>query len=190
MGWKPMGWKRVVVAVAAGMMLTPMLWGQRPDWREKVAEAMPLLGHRNWVLVVDSAYPLQSSPGVETIETGRPMGEVLTAVLETVNRAPHVRPDIFMDTELKYVPEADAPGVTRYREELPGLLHGEPVRTDLHEKLIAQVGEAGASFHVLVLKTTLTVPYSSVFIRLNCRYWSDEAEARMRAKMGKAGTRE
>jgi hypothetical protein len=91
-----------------------------------------------------------------------------------------------MDAELPYVTEADAPGVTRYREELPGLLHGEPVQTMLHEKLIAQVGEAGASFHVLVLKTTLTVPYSSVFLRLNCRYWSDEAEARMRARMGKA----
>jgi hypothetical protein len=72
---------------------------------------------------------------------------------------------------------------------LPGLLRGEPVQAMLHEHLIAQVGEAGASFHVLVLKTTLTVPYSSVFLRLNCRYWSDAAEARMRAKMGKAGSK-
>jgi len=39
------------------------------DWKAKVAETIPLLGHRNWILVVDSAYPLQSSPGVETIET-------------------------------------------------------------------------------------------------------------------------
>lgn len=163
--------------------MAPMARAAAPDWREKLTEAMPLMGHRNWVLVVDSAYPLQSSPGVETIETGRPMGEVLTTVLETIGRAPHVRPDIFMDAELPFVPEADAPGVTRYREELPGLLHGETAQTMLHEKLIAQVAEAGASFHVLVLKTTLTVPYSSVFLRLNCRYWSDEAEARMRQKM-------
>ena len=26
-----------------------------PTWREKVADAMPLLGHRNMILVVDSA---------------------------------------------------------------------------------------------------------------------------------------
>ena len=184
-----MSWKRMMLAVVLGVIATPLAWAQKPDWHEKVAEAIPLMGHRNWVLVVDSAYPLQSSPGVETIETGRPMGEVLSAVLDTINHAPHVRPDLFMDAELPFVPEADAPGVTHYREELPGLLRGEPVQAMLHEHLIAQVGEAGASFHVLVLKTTLTVPYSSVFLRLNCRYWSDAAEARMRAKMGKAGSK-
>ena len=150
-----MNWKRTVLAVLLAVMAAPLAWAQAPDWRSRLAETMPLLGHRNWVLVVDSAYPLQSSPGVETIETGRPMGEVLTAVLETINRAPHVRPDIFMDAELPFVPEADAPGVTRYREDLPGLLHGEPVRPMLHESLIAQVGRirrqfsrAGAENHV------------------------------------------
>ena len=40
-----------------------------PDWNQRLAEAMPLLGHRNWILVVDSAYPLQISPGIETVET-------------------------------------------------------------------------------------------------------------------------
>ena len=180
-----MGLRRMLWVMVAGVLLAPMAWAQaqEQDWRTKLADAMPLMGHRNWVLVVDSAYPLQSSPGVETIETGRSMGEVLTVVLDTIGRAPHVRPDIFMDAELPFVPEADASGVTRYREELPGLLHGEPVQTMLHEKLIAQVAQAGESFHVLVLKTTLTVPYSSVFLRLNCRYWSDQAEARMRQRM-------
>lgn len=178
-----MGLRRIFWLMAIAAVFTPMSWAQAPDWRAKLAEAMPLLGHRNWVLVVDSAYPLQSSPGVETIETGRPMGEVLPAVLDVISRAPHVRPDVFMDAELPYVPEADAPGANHYREALPGLLHDLPVQAMLHEKLIAQVAESGASFHVLVLKTTLTVPYSSVFLRLNCRYWSDEAEARMREKM-------
>ena len=45
------------------------------DWKARVAESMPLLGHRNWILVVDSAYPLQSSPGVETIETNSPQSK-------------------------------------------------------------------------------------------------------------------
>ena len=39
------------------------------NWQSRVTESMPLMGHRNWILIVDSAYPLQSSPGVETIET-------------------------------------------------------------------------------------------------------------------------
>ena len=40
------------------------------DWRVKVQQELPLLGHRNWIMIVDSAYPLQVSPGIETIETG------------------------------------------------------------------------------------------------------------------------
>jgi hypothetical protein len=34
-----------------------------------------------------------------------------------------------------------------------------------------------------VLKTNMTVPYTSVFIRLDCRYWSADAEQRLRARM-------
>ena len=39
-------------------------------------------------------------------------------------------------------------------------------------------------FHVLVLKTNSTLPYSSVFINLKAKYWSDQAESRLRTKMG------
>jgi hypothetical protein len=40
---------------------------------------------------------------------------------------------------------------------------------------------------VLILKTSATIPYTSVFLQLNCRYWSDDAEARLRAAMQQAG---
>jgi hypothetical protein len=40
------------------------------NWQTKLHQQLPLLGHRNWILIVDSAYPLQVSPGIETIETG------------------------------------------------------------------------------------------------------------------------
>jgi hypothetical protein len=29
----------------------------------------------------------------------------------------------------------------------------------------------------------MTVPYTSVFLQLNCKYWSDEAEAEIRKEM-------
>jgi len=34
-----------------------------------------------------------------------------------------------------------------------------------------------------VLKTNSIIPYSSVFIHLKARYWTDDAEARMRGRM-------
>jgi hypothetical protein len=155
-------------------------------WRAKVAEAMPLLGHRNWILVVDSAYPLQSSPGIETVETGENQLEVVRYVLGQVNNSIHVRPEIFMDAELPFVPDDDAPGASTYRREIGDLLRNYGVQALPHEKIISMVDQTSKVFNVLVLKTTMTVPYTSVFIRLNCKYWGDDAEKRLRAKMGAA----
>jgi hypothetical protein len=152
-------------------------------WKGKVASVMPLLGHRNWVLVVDSAYPLQSSLGVETIETNSDQIDVVQYVLKTVNSSIHVRPDIYMDAELPFVPDQDAPGASAYRSKIAEVLRNYPIESVLHDKIIADIGSTGSQFHVLVLKTNMTIPYSSVFIRLDCKYWSADAEKHMREKM-------
>ncbi len=157
-------------------------------WKAKVAENMPLLGHRNWILVVDSAYPLQSSAGIETIETNASQLEVVQYVLDAIHRSIHVRPIIYMDSELPFVPDSDAPGAAAYRQQIGSILHGLPVEAVLHEKVLANIDEAGKLFHVLVLKTNMAIPYTSVFIRLDCKYWSADAEKRMRAKMNADGS--
>lgn len=156
------------------------------DWHATVRNEMPLLGHRNWILVVDSAYPLQSAPGIETIETNDGMTDVLRYVLGAINRSEHVRPDIFLDAELPYVSEDDAPGVSRYRAEIKDLLQPYKVTSTPHVDLLNNFAETSKSFHILVLKTRMTIPYTSVFIQLNCRYWSDEAESSLRARMHSA----
>jgi hypothetical protein len=155
-------------------------------WRDRVTEAMPLLGHRNWILIVDSAYPLQSSPGVETIETNSNELEVLRHVLGDIERSNHVRPVVWLDAELPFVPEQDAPGVSAYRSEVRDLLHPYPVQSLPHDSIISNVEEAAKHFNILVLKTTMTVPYTSVFIRLDCKYWSADAEQRLRARMAQS----
>jgi hypothetical protein len=153
------------------------------DWKEKVSQSMPLLGHRNWILIVDSAYPLQSSPGVETIETNASHLDVLRYVLGAVNNSIHVRPLIYMDSELPFVSDNDAPGASAYRAQIAQTLADYSIQSIPHEKVISQIDETSKQFHVLVLKTTMTIPYSSVFIRLDCKYWSADAEKRMRARM-------
>jgi hypothetical protein len=152
-------------------------------WKAKVDESIPLLGHRNWILVADSAYPLQSSPGIETIETNGAQLEVVQYVLGAIKHSIHVRPLIFMDSELSFVPDADAPGVSGYRTQVLSALKGYSIEQRPHENLIAGLDQASSHFHVLVLKTNMTIPYTSVFIRLDCKYWSDDAETRMREKM-------
>jgi len=154
------------------------------NWQARLKQELPLLGHRNWIAVVDSAYPLQTSTGVETIETDADQLEVVKSVLEEVSKAPHVRPVVFTDAELKFVPEFDAKGVTAYRDALAKVLDKNDVQSLPHEAIIAKLDEAGKTFHVLVLKTRMTIPYTSVFIRLECGYWPADAEKRLRDAMG------
>jgi hypothetical protein len=177
--------RRLVLLLLCSLTV-PALHAASPQpsaWKAKLVESMPLLGHRNWILIVDSAYPLQSSPGVETLETNASQLDVVQAVLDTINHSIHVRPDIFMDAELPFLSDSDAPGVSAYRSQIAGLLDPHKIQSLPHEKIIAHIDEAGKTFHILVLKTNMTIPYTSVFIQLNCRYWSDDAEARLRAKM-------
>jgi hypothetical protein len=165
------------------------------QWHALLHELLPMMGHRNWIAVVDSAYPLQVSPGIETIETGSDQLEVVRRVLHEVAEAPHLRPVVFTDAEMKAVPEDDAPGVSYYRDSLNHFLDefqagnialGTLERHSLpHEEIISKLDQAGQIFHILVLKTRMTIPYTSVFLRLDCGYWSDEQEKRLREKMGK-----
>ena len=178
--------RSLLLALTLCLATLPMLAAKpaaQAGWKARVAETMPLLGHRNWILIVDSAYPLQTSQGIETIETSSNQIDVVRYVLETTAHSIHVRPLIYMDAELPFVPDQDAPGASAYRTQIGDLLHNYKIESIPHEKLIANIDEAGKTFHVLVLKTNMTVPYTSVFIRLDCKYWSDDAEKRLRAKM-------
>ena len=51
------------------------------------------------------------------------------------------------------------------------------------EKKWQQNWEAGKTFKVLLIKTTLTKPYTSVFFQLECGYWNAEAEKSLRDAM-------
>jgi hypothetical protein len=155
-----------------------------PDWNKQLVGTMPLLGHRNWILIVDSAYPLQTSPGVETIETNAAQLEVVRTVLSEIENSIQIRPVVYMDAELPFISDSDAPGVSAYRGAIGELLHKSSVQSRRHETLISDIEEAGKIFHVLVLKTNMTIPYTSLFIRLDCKYWSADQEKNLRLKMG------
>ena len=158
-------------------------------WEQRLAERLPVLGHRNWVVVADSAYPSQCSPGVETIYAGGNQLDVLRRVLAAVDGARHVRPDVVLDAELQHVADADAPGIAAYRAQLRQLLGTRPVQVVPHEEVIHRLDEAAKTFSVLLIKTDMTLPYTSVFLELGCGYWSPEQEQRLRESMRGAENR-
>ena len=175
----------VITMSAAGCATQPSY-----DWRGKLAAELPVLGHRNWILIADSAYPAQSRAGIETIATGADQIEVVKAILKSVDQAGHVRATVYLDAELKYVSEEDAPGIDAYRKKLTTLLEKRPAKSLPHEELIARLDEAAKTFRILVLKTNLTLPYTSVFLELDCGYWNTEAEQKMRRAIREANKRQ
>ena len=52
-----------------------------------------------------------------------------------------------------------------------------------HEQIIAKLDQSAQTFRVLVVKTEMTIPYTSIFFKLDCAYWSADAERRLRASM-------
>lgn len=154
-----------------------------PTWEQRLAAYLPALGHRNWIVVADSAFPLQISPGIETIVTGEDHFAVLDKVFKMVDGAKHIRPKIWLDKELTYVTEDLAPGADETKRKLEKALEGRGAQPVLHEDLIARLDQAGKAFKIVMVKTTLAVPYTTVFMELDCGYWPAANEAKMRERM-------
>lgn len=182
----------LTLAIATVMAGSLSANGQKPvkeqaDWQTQLSDLLPLLGHRNWILIVDSAYPLQNSSGIHTIETNAGELDVVKEVLSAVDQSIQVRPVVYLDAELPFVPESDAPGVTQYRKNLEAVLRNRTAARIPHEELLQKVNEVSKTYDVVVLKTNMAIPYTSVFLQLNCKYWSDDAEVRLRNAMKAAG---
>jgi hypothetical protein len=152
-------------------------------WKETLNVRLPFYGHRNWIVVTDSAYPEQSTPGIETLVSGAAQMEVLKQVFESLSASKHVRPNVYIDRELAFVGDTVAPGASDYRAQLRALLRDQQVTLLPHEEIIKKLDEAGQTFKILLIKTTMTIPYTSVFLQLDCAYWSAESEQALRAAM-------
>ena len=162
------------------------LSGVAQDWEEILGQRILLFGHRNWIVVADSAYPAQSNAGIETIVTGTVHMEVLRKTLKKIAASDHIRANILMDAELSFVAEEDAPGVTAFRHDLHQLLGEGNAQVLDHEEIIAKLDQSGRLFRTLILKSTLKIPYSSVFLELDCGYWDSASETRLRSTLKQA----
>jgi len=163
---------------------TSMKESKEPEttsWQQQLDAQLPLNGHRNWILVVDKAFPQQ--PGMQIINTGEKLLPVLQVVLDRIEKSTHVRPVIFNDAELQFLTDSLAPGVSAYKEALKKILNGNTLQSLLHDSVFVQMSAAMKLFSITVLKTEETIPYSSVFIQLDCAYWGKEKEQQLRKLM-------
>ena len=148
--------------------MTESVTSAAPGWERQLGALLPLYGHRNWVVVADSAYPAQSKPGIETILADADQIHVVRTVLDAITASRHIRANVYVDKELSFVAENDAP------------VYGSSVKRIPHEQIIAKLDQSAQVFRILIIKTDMTIPYTSVFFELDCGYWNAGAEERLR----------
>jgi hypothetical protein len=153
------------------------------SWESRMREILPLFGHRNWIVVADAAYPAQSRAGIETIVAGADQVHVLRKVVDAIAGSSHIRANTYLDRELEFVSEQDAPGIASYKRELGLLLADSNVSRLPHEEIICKLDQSAQLFSILIIKTDLTIPYTSVFFELDCGYWDAAAEQRLRQEI-------
>jgi len=164
--------------------------GSSSDWKAIVQSRLPLYGHRNWVVVADAAFPVYAAPGIETIVVNEDLPSVLRYVASTISSSRHVRATVFLDQELQFIDEHDYPGVTELRKQITASFAKDQVSSIPHTEVMTRIDEAGKTFRILFIKTTATIPYTSVYMRLDCGYMSDDVERKIRTAMAAAGSRE
>ena len=79
--------KQIIIVGLLGIVVMVLFgFNSSEGWRTRLDSILPLFGHRNWIVISDSAYPKHSTEGIETIATGKSQIEVLEYVLEKIEQ--------------------------------------------------------------------------------------------------------
>ncbi|WP_270087662.1 hypothetical protein [Sphingobacterium sp. SYP-B4668] len=154
-------------------------------WQEEIRAELPLLGHRNWILIVDKAYPAPNNPDITVINTGASMIDVVRGVDSMLRGQSHIRPIVYQDAEFNYLDEGLVGGIEAYRKDIKALWGGRTVQEIPHGEIFKKIDEASQLFKVVVLKTESLLPYTSVFLELDCGYWDAKREETLRSRLNK-----
>jgi D-ribose pyranose/furanose isomerase RbsD len=180
--------KKYLNYLAAGALCVPLTYCTPSQvtgecsWQDELNDELPLLGHRNWIVITDMAYPLQTQSGIKTLFADEPYADILAHVYNELEKAPHVKPVIYQDKELSYLSDKDASGVDALKKDMENLL-GNRVNFVPHEELIARLDEVSRMFKVIIIKSNLTIPYISTFFELDCAYWGSSSQQALDERM-------
>jgi D-ribose pyranose/furanose isomerase RbsD len=146
------------------------------EWKDELKNMMPFLGHRNWIVVTDMAYPLQSKDAITTLYANEPYIEVVREIKNILSEIPHVTPQIYQDRELSFLNDEICPEIDELKKDVSTAL--SPLKSTMlpHEELISTLDSTAEVFKIIIIKTNLTKPYTTIFFRLDCKYWDAEKQ--------------
>ena len=140
------------------------------DWKAVLHRELPLLGHLNWILVVDKAFPALNASGMEVIYADDNLLNVLKYTLNKIDSSSHVRPIIYVDKEMQFMTPQLENRVNAFRDSLKNIVNNQPLHAELHDSVFTNIQKTSELFKVLVIKTNGTQAYSSVFLQLDYAY--------------------
>jgi hypothetical protein len=163
--------------------------GSASDWKTVVQSRLPLYGHRNWIVVADSAFPVYAAPGIETIVVSEDLPAVLKYVAGAISKSRHVRATVFLDQELQFIDERDYPGVSELRKQITLPFSKDQVSSIPHTDSDEPNRRGREDIPNPVHQDLRNDPYTSVYMRLDCGYMSDEVERKIRTAMAATAPR-
>lgn len=155
----------------------------KQNWKVELATELPKLGHRNWLLIVDKAFPELASENIQIIETNEALLSVLNEVKTQLDSQSHVKPILYKDLELDVLNDNLSPGANKFKKDLYTIYPNNAYSSILHQDVFSKMDSASKLFKILVLKSETTIPYSSIFMELDCKYWNETSENQLREMM-------
>lgn len=159
---------------------------QSANWQTALQEKLPLLGHRNWIVITDMAYPLQAKEGITTLYASESYTEVLGTVKKMLDTSAHVYAHTYQDKELSFLEEDICPGIANLKEEMKKVLSPTEIMHIEHDNLIGRLDSISNLFEVVIIKTGLTKPYTSTFFELDCKYWDNHKQSILNGRIADA----
>ena len=133
--------------------------------------------------MADAAYPEQCGEGVTVVVATEPLDEVLRTVLGAIDEAGHVSANVKIDQELEYLSDDLCPGVEALRASIQFETSQLPTSEADHDSILEMLNVDATSYSIFVIKTNTMIPYTSVFLRLECGYWNSDKEKYLRERM-------
>lgn len=154
-----------------------------PTWLLTIDQEVQKLGSFNWVIIAEPSFPALSRSGITTVTTPVSTTEALDGVLQSLDSHSHVRPRIHLTREAQFVTEHDTPGISHHRKNLNEVLDERSTQILTNNALNLLITDARKNYRILVIKTTTSLPYTSVFLELESGYWDGESETALRNRM-------
>jgi D-ribose pyranose/furanose isomerase RbsD len=156
---------------------------KQSPWKAAVNRHTSQLGYRNWIVIAEASFPALNRTGIGQVSANVEIPEALDYVLKIIDESQNVKPAIYFTKESQVIENNQAPGMDQLRERLAISIRSMETTKVEQDSLIAILQDVNRSFDVLIVRTTSTLPYSSVFLELQPGYWDAEAEEKLRQRM-------